>query len=204
MTTTTREKILDAARSLFAEQGYRGTSIGDVEAAAGLTPRAGALYKHFASKEELLRAVVDRHATPGMDDLDAQVALLDLGDLRAEITLIGRLGLAELRREQDLIRIVMKEGDRFPEVATAFRALVVERSHALSAAWMRRKLEGAPHADDVDVAAVSAVLVEALVGFVTQEILVGEVVPEERFLSAWTQTAVALTTAVLENRSTNV
>ena len=48
-TQPTRERILLAARRLFAEQGYKGTSVGEIEAAAGLSPRAGALYKHFPS-----------------------------------------------------------------------------------------------------------------------------------------------------------
>ena len=38
----TRERILAAALELFAERGYRGTSIGEIEAAAGLSPRSGA------------------------------------------------------------------------------------------------------------------------------------------------------------------
>src|SRR3954451_22438066 len=92
----TRERILAAARRLFAEQGYKGTSVGQIEAAAGLSPRSGGLYKHFASKEALLRAVMEREAA-AVDELDAQLAMLDLGDVRAELVLMGRWGLAELR-----------------------------------------------------------------------------------------------------------
>ena len=43
-----------AALPLFARQGFRGTSVGEIEAAAGLSPRSGALYKHFASKRDVL------------------------------------------------------------------------------------------------------------------------------------------------------
>ena len=46
---------------LFAAQGFRGTTVGEIEAAAGLAPRAGGLYKHFRSKEEVLEAGIDRH-----------------------------------------------------------------------------------------------------------------------------------------------
>ena len=52
---TTRERIITEAMRLFAERGYRGTTVGDIEQAAGLAPRAGGLYKHFASKDEVLR-----------------------------------------------------------------------------------------------------------------------------------------------------
>ncbi len=41
--------------------GFEGTSIGDVEQAAGFTWRGGTLYKHFDSKEALFAAIIDRY-----------------------------------------------------------------------------------------------------------------------------------------------
>lgn len=52
-----RDALIHHARRLFAERGYHGTSVADVQAAAGLAPGSGALYKHFASKRALLEAV---------------------------------------------------------------------------------------------------------------------------------------------------
>jgi AcrR family transcriptional regulator len=49
--THTRERIVTEAMRLFAERGYRGTTVWDIEEAAGLAPRAGGLYKHFRSKQ---------------------------------------------------------------------------------------------------------------------------------------------------------
>jgi AcrR family transcriptional regulator len=49
--------ILDTARELFAAQGYEGTSIDMIAAAAGLTK--GACYHHFASKRDLFDRVID-------------------------------------------------------------------------------------------------------------------------------------------------
>ncbi|MBI3651593.1 MAG: TetR/AcrR family transcriptional regulator [Acidobacteria bacterium] len=51
-----REAILNAARSLFAEQGYNQTSMNQVAAQAGLTK--GGLYFHFENKEQLFEEVV--------------------------------------------------------------------------------------------------------------------------------------------------
>jgi AcrR family transcriptional regulator len=48
---TTRERIVDEAMRLFSEHGYTATSIAKIEAAVGLTPGAGGIYHHFASKE---------------------------------------------------------------------------------------------------------------------------------------------------------
>lgn len=52
----TRRRILDAATELFNERGYAGTSIRDITERLGMTK--GALYYHFASKDELLYAMV--------------------------------------------------------------------------------------------------------------------------------------------------
>jgi AcrR family transcriptional regulator len=39
---------------LFSTKGFEATSVSQIEAAAGLSPGSGALYRHFASKEALL------------------------------------------------------------------------------------------------------------------------------------------------------
>ncbi len=54
----TRDAILGAARELFAERGYAGTSIEEITARTGAA--RGALYHHFPSKEALFRAVVEQ------------------------------------------------------------------------------------------------------------------------------------------------
>jgi AcrR family transcriptional regulator len=54
---STRRALLDAARALFAERGYVGTSLEDVVSAAGVTK--GAVYHHFENKKELFLAVVE-------------------------------------------------------------------------------------------------------------------------------------------------
>ena len=54
----TREALITAARELFGAHGYAETSTDDVVAHAGVTK--GALYHHFAGKDALFRAVVER------------------------------------------------------------------------------------------------------------------------------------------------
>ena len=58
MENTTKEKILDAALIRFAENGYKGTNLRDLAAGMGLSKSA--LYKHYASKEEIWNALFDR------------------------------------------------------------------------------------------------------------------------------------------------
>ena len=55
----TVQKILDASTRLFMERGYENTSIQDIiNELKGLSK--GAIYHHFASKEDILVAVIDR------------------------------------------------------------------------------------------------------------------------------------------------
>jgi len=53
----TRDLMLDAAYRLFASQGYGQTSVDGIIAEAGASK--GAFYHHFASKEELFRALLE-------------------------------------------------------------------------------------------------------------------------------------------------
>jgi AcrR family transcriptional regulator len=57
-TESTRERILASAARLFAEHGFEGSSMPAIAKASGIT--AGAIYKHFRSKGELLLEVVRR------------------------------------------------------------------------------------------------------------------------------------------------
>jgi AcrR family transcriptional regulator len=55
---TPRERILDAAMTVFRRHGFRRSSIEQAAEAAGLTRQA--LYHHFKSKEALFRAVIEQ------------------------------------------------------------------------------------------------------------------------------------------------
>jgi len=57
-TRDTRERIHDAGLTLFNDRGYTGTTMRELADACDLTP--GAIYNHYASKEALLFAIVDR------------------------------------------------------------------------------------------------------------------------------------------------
>ena len=107
-----RARLLDAAVTVFARQGYAGTKILDIVREAGLS--TGAVYGRFRSKEELLRqAVVSRSKVAGQ---------LDPAETRRVADLIARG--AALRREplsdEDAVRLeAYVTARREPEVASA-------------------------------------------------------------------------------------
>jgi AcrR family transcriptional regulator len=53
----TRRAIEDAARALFAQRGFHGTTLADITSAAGKSP--GAFYRYFDDKEDLLSALAE-------------------------------------------------------------------------------------------------------------------------------------------------
>ncbi|HSK14811.1 MAG TPA: TetR/AcrR family transcriptional regulator [Gaiellaceae bacterium] len=68
---STEERILGAATVLFSEKGYHATTMREVAAAVGI--KAGSLYNHYASKEDLLfriaRGVMEELLEGGRDAL---------------------------------------------------------------------------------------------------------------------------------------
>ncbi|MFC5719647.1 ScbR family autoregulator-binding transcription factor [Streptomyces gamaensis] len=77
----TRQTILEAAAAVFDERGYDAATISEILARAEVTK--GALYFHFASKEELAHAVVDAQAAmlPPYPDLAWSSRMQQLVDL---------------------------------------------------------------------------------------------------------------------------
>ena len=53
----TREAIEQAARKLFAERGFHGTTLAEITSAAGKSPAV--FYRYFADKEDLLAALAE-------------------------------------------------------------------------------------------------------------------------------------------------
>ncbi|QXC63362.1 TetR/AcrR family transcriptional regulator [Aquihabitans sp. G128] len=56
-TVTTRDRILEVATELFAEQGYEATSLREIAERLGFTKAA--LYYHFKSKDEILQTLLE-------------------------------------------------------------------------------------------------------------------------------------------------
>lgn len=57
MAGNTKQRILDAALTLFSERGYEGTNLLDIAQSVGIVKSA--IYRHFSGKEELWNAVID-------------------------------------------------------------------------------------------------------------------------------------------------
>ncbi len=99
LTLSSRERLLTAAMQLFAHQGFRQTTVGQIEQAAGFTARGGALYKHFTGKQAILEAAIERHVER-ISELRRTAVTLPLGNDEAELALLLQLFLSELDEER--------------------------------------------------------------------------------------------------------
>jgi len=67
----TRARIIGAARTLFAEQGYQQTTIAEIAKMVGLSE--GSIYEHFRGKEDLLLTIPDVWVTNAIEELELQL-----------------------------------------------------------------------------------------------------------------------------------
>jgi len=189
----TKQRLLDAGVRLFSEKGFRETTVGDIEAAVGLQPRRGALYRHFHSKEALLQAALEQHLE-SIADSGPAFEPLPLVDRRAEALAMGRWLLAELDREQPIVRILEQDGDRLLALRDSFRRSLVDAGYVMTAGMVQRWLGDT--AGTVDVEAVSTVLLGALVNYRRSTWTFGTSplgIDDERFLSTWADLCIAAT-----------
>jgi AcrR family transcriptional regulator len=107
--TETQHKILDTAERLFGDQGYAGTSLRQIIAAAGVN--LAAVHYHFGSKEELLEHLVARKAAP----INAErLALLDRFEAEFQPAAVPLEMLLEAFLEPPMARI--KENPDFAKL----------------------------------------------------------------------------------------
>src|SRR5688572_32113751 len=68
-TVTRRDELLKIAAQLFAERGFKNTTVRDIADAAGIL--SGSLYHHFDSKESMVDELLDSFQTALWEEYDA-------------------------------------------------------------------------------------------------------------------------------------
>jgi len=148
----TRRVVLEAAGHEFRSKGYAATSMTDVAQRAGVSTKT--MYRLIATKADLLRGVVSARVGRFLPDFDTDTLdALPLAEaLERMLLAYGKLTLNE--ESIDIARLVLTEGDRFPEVAAAFYETAVVRTCEAMSAWLRRQCErGLIKLDDAPTAA---------------------------------------------------
>lgn len=136
-----REKLLDAGLELFGTQGYANTSIEALCAATRLNPRY--FYESFKTREELLRAVYDRHMAHLAETVGA--ALRDApedprGLVRTGLTAFVETQLADRRAARitylEIVGVSLELERHRRDVLRGFAGLVEREADRLAAAGL--------------------------------------------------------------------
>ncbi|HLJ23721.1 MAG TPA: TetR/AcrR family transcriptional regulator [Candidatus Acidoferrales bacterium] len=102
-TRATRRKLLDAAKSVFAQQGFEAARLEDIASDAGYT--RGAFYANFKSKEDIFFAILEEWVAERIESLT--VALRRHTDPAEKLTAL-RTHYAELATDRRLVLISME------------------------------------------------------------------------------------------------
>ena len=191
-TISMRERLVREATRLFSERGYGTTSVADIQLACGLTGGSGALYKHFPSKRALLEAVVRRHLG-SLSSGAHQVADSAAQDPRAFLRTVGDSVLSAIERDRDLLRIIFRDLDAFPDLLEEIWRGVLDNLYRSLTLWVERERDAGRVSVD-DPAATASVLLASLTYYQILDSLIGRTpggIDRGRYLDAWVEHAVA-------------
>ncbi|MCP9954581.1 TetR/AcrR family transcriptional regulator [Actinomadura madurae] len=173
-----RRQILEAARACFVRKGIHETSMQDIFAEAGLS--AGAVYRYFKSKNEIIEANVatvvgELHAF--FDELGRSEPLLPVDQVMERLA--GKV--VDLSGEDGPLRLAPQAWAlalHDPEIAT----YVAENVAGLRRTWtayIRRMVEAGLLPADTDIEAAAKTLFSLMPGFLVQRLVLKDFSPEE-------------------------
>jgi TetR/AcrR family transcriptional repressor of mexJK operon len=175
-TQQTRERLRSAAHRLFLKHGYQATSIDAILAEAGISSKE-TFYRHYASKEALFVDVLS-HLTMELPGFSERLAALptphDLPSLRQALTQLSREILSMMSQPGylPLVRMIIAEATRFPQLGTLFFSTVTQRGLTIINSLLREAREQQLIADlDFDV--VTHMLLGGLLTYVLTSLVIG-------------------------------
>lgn len=158
--------MLAAAARCFAREGFHRATMQDVVRESGLSP--GALYRYFASKEELVAAIAEgRHAAERTALAEAQDRELPEAVRAVAQAFLGPLARSDEREWRRVTVQLWGEALRNPAVMRVIRGGLDGPLRSLTALFRRAQREGRL-ADDVDAAALARVAAAVFQGLVLQ------------------------------------
>lgn len=179
---------------LFAHKGVASTTVGQIEEAAGLAPRSGALYKYFDSKDALLAAGLERHLTT-VRDIEHQLALRPLGEIRSEFTMLGHWLLHELEVERNITHILEREGEHVGDLRDRMRIGISDRGYLIGADVIGR---WRPDLSQAKRESLSIIAVGALINYKRSTWTFGLAplgIEEAQLIESWVEVCMSITTA---------
>jgi TetR/AcrR family transcriptional regulator len=135
-----RAQILDAAFEEFSEKGFKGATIKSIAGVAGLQSPA-LIYWYFPDKEALFREVLGAKI-PVLRAVRDPAGLLDLPPEEVLPNIArGYLSTFDNPAAQRMVRLIMGEAMRRPEIAEIFGSAVIKRVLGFLKSYMARQVE---------------------------------------------------------------
>jgi AcrR family transcriptional regulator len=135
-----RAQILDAAFEEFSEKGFKGATIKSIARAAGLQSPA-LIYWYFPDKEALFREVLGNRI-PVLRAVRDPDSLLDQPPEQVLPMIAGRyLSTFDNPAAQRMVRLLMGEAMRRPEIAEIFGNAVIKKVLGFLKSYMARQIE---------------------------------------------------------------
>jgi AcrR family transcriptional regulator len=135
-----REQILRAAFEEFSEKGFKGATIKSIARAAGLQSPA-LIYWYFPDKETLFREVLGSRI-PVLRAVRDSAGLLDHPPEEVLPTIArGYLSTFDNLHAQRMVRLMMGEAMRRPEIAEILGSAVIKRVLGFLKSYMARQVE---------------------------------------------------------------
>jgi AcrR family transcriptional regulator len=188
-----RDRLLGEALTLFAAKGYTATSVADIQRASGLAPGSGALYKHFASKRELLEAAVAYR----IDSIVAAREEYDAGDPRGveqAVRTAGRLIWDNFKKSEDLLKVMLREPDELGDLDEKTWQVITDNAYQRFADELAASnRSGRTSIPDPEAAA--AVAIGSLSYAATLQALTGRSpgnIEDDRYFEAWVNQTVGV------------
>lgn len=113
-----RGRIIDTARTLFADNGFHNTGIAQIAKQSGVL--VGQIYRDFASKEDIVAAIVARDLETVLAD-DVLCRAMGTGDAAAVRDWIRLFVAGKADHDYALVAEIIAEASRNERVATIFR-----------------------------------------------------------------------------------
>ena len=167
-----RAQIRAAAEHQFLDKGFGETSMDAVTALAGVSKQT--LYRYYATKAELFADVLGQLiAEPGplVSAPPSHTRLQTRADLKSLLTSLSRDYLTRVLepRQLALLRVVIAEGSRFPELTESFRSTLPAVGGAIFIAALERGRAAGLIASWVDVRTAARAFAGLLMMFILRD-----------------------------------
>ncbi len=146
--TKTRDRILKTAVEVFATAGIAGATTREIARLAGVNELT--LFRHFQSKEQLLKSVVQYITALQAEALDNQDEWTQ--DLRIDLLHYGQIYSNHLEQHEALVRMFIGEAKRHPEEALRVTQEALIPLRAKLVAYLRNAVAKGIVRPDVDLA----------------------------------------------------